>query len=162
MHHRNIQFLLEPAFYLKALRSLDIFKVDTAESRRNGLYRLNKLCRILLIHLDIKNIDTSINLEKESFTLHYGLSAKRSYISEAEYSCTIRYYSNKVALVSIFICILRILLDFKTWFRYARGICERKVCLSKVWFGRNDLYLTGTLAGMIIQCVFFCDLCHSS
>ena len=38
--HRNVALLFEASFYFKALRSLDILKVDTAESGGDSLYNL--------------------------------------------------------------------------------------------------------------------------
>ena len=160
VHNGNIELLFQTALNLEALGSLDILEVYTTEGRRDSLHGLYKFIGIFLVHLDIEYVDTCINLEEQTFTLHNGLAAKRAYISKAEHGCTIRDNGNEVTLVCIFICILLVFLDFKTGLGYSRRVGQTEVCLGEIGFCRNNFYLSGTFAGMIFKSLFFCNFSH--
>ena len=75
VHDRNIQFLFQALFYLETFGCLDVFQVDTSESRCDGFYGFDELVRVFFVDFDVEYIDTGINLEQQSFTLHDRLTA---------------------------------------------------------------------------------------
>ena len=108
----------------KAFRSLDVFQIDTPESRGNRLDGLDELFRILFVHFDVENIDSTVYFEQKSFPFHDRCPCHGTDISKAQYGRTIRDNCHQVTLGSIFISILWILFDFKTGFGYAWRIGE--------------------------------------
>ena len=115
VHHGNIKGTLQTFLNVKTLRSLNIFEVNTAEGWCNLLNSLAELLRILFCHLDVEHIDTTVNLEQQTFTLHNGFSAHRTNVAKTENGCTIGNDSDQIAFICIFISIVWVLLDFKTW-----------------------------------------------
>ena len=124
VHHRNIKFLFQPAFYFKTFGSLDVFQVDTAESGSNRLDCFDKLVGVFLVHFDIEYIDAGIDFEQQPFSFHNGLSAERTYVAQTENGGSVGDYSYQIAFGCIFICVLRVLLDFEARFCNARRISE--------------------------------------
>ena len=70
MHHRDVEFFLQPLFYLKTLRSLYIFQVNTSECGSNCLYCFNKLIGIFFINFYIEHVNSGIDFKQQSFTFH--------------------------------------------------------------------------------------------
>ena len=64
MHYRNVQFFFQTLFYLEALRSLDVFQVDTSESWGNGLYGFNEFIRIFFVYLNVEYVDARIDFKQ--------------------------------------------------------------------------------------------------
>ena len=124
VHHRNIKFFFQPAFYFKTFGSLDVFQVDTAERGGNCLDCFDKLVGVFLVHFDIEYIDAGIDFEQQPFSFHNGLSAERAYVAQTENGGSVGDYSYQIAFGCIFICVLRVLLDFEARFCNARRISE--------------------------------------
>ena len=120
MHYRNIKFFLQTLLNLEALRSLDILKVDTSECWSDCLYSLDELVWVFLVYLDIKHIDTTVNLEQQALTFHNRLSAHRAYVAQTQNCRTVTDNGNQVTLACIFVCILWVLLNLKTRFSNTR------------------------------------------
>ena len=64
MHHRDVESLLQTLFDVEALRSLDVLQVDTTERWSNALYNFTEFFWVFFVNLDIKDIDSTINLEE--------------------------------------------------------------------------------------------------
>ena len=64
VHHGNVKALLQAFFDIEAFRRLDIFQIDTTERRGYSLNGFTELFRIFLCHLNIENINTTIDFEK--------------------------------------------------------------------------------------------------
>ena len=124
VHHRNIKFFFQPALYFKTFGSLDVFQVDTAESGSNSLDCFDKLVGVFLVHFDIEYIDAGIDFEQQPFSFHNGLSAERTYVAQTENGGSVGDYSYQIAFGCIFICVLRVLLDFEARFCNTRRISE--------------------------------------
>ena len=124
VHHRNIKFFFQPAFYFKTFGSLDVFQVDTAERGGNCLDCFDKLVGVFLVHFDIEYIDAGIDFEQQPFSFHNGLSAECAYVAQTENGGSVGDYSYQIAFGCIFICVLRVLLDFEARFCNARRISE--------------------------------------
>ena len=70
VHHWNIQFLLQAALNLESLWRLDVFQVDSSESRRNGLDSIDKGIHIGGIDLNVEYINISKNLKEQALSFH--------------------------------------------------------------------------------------------
>ena len=124
VHHWDIEFSLQTTLNLEALGCLDILKVDTAECGGDGLDCLDELLRVLLVDLYVEHVNARINLEEETFTLHDRLTCHCTDVSQAEHGCTVGDNCDKVALVGIFIGILRVALNLETRLGYTRRVCQ--------------------------------------
>ena len=89
VHHGDVEFFLQAAFYFETFGSFDVFQVDATESRGDGFDCLDKFLRVFLVHFDVEHVDTGVNLEKQSFTFHYGFAAQRAYIAQTEHCGTV-------------------------------------------------------------------------
>ena len=74
VHNRYVEGLLQALLNVEALRSLDVLKVDTTECWGNLLNSLAELLRILLVNLDVEYVNTTVDLEEQTLTLHYRLA----------------------------------------------------------------------------------------
>ena len=114
VHHGDVESALQSLLDIEALGSLDVLKVDTAECRSNLFYCLAELLGVFLVNFDIKHVDTAVNLEQQSLTFHHWLTAHGTNVAQSEHGSTITDHSHEITLVRIFVCVIRILLDFKT------------------------------------------------
>ena len=64
VHDRDVQRGLEATFDLETARCTDIFEIDGAESRRDGLHRSDDFVRILRVQADGPGIDSCQFLER--------------------------------------------------------------------------------------------------
>ena len=69
-------------------------------------------------------IYAGIDFEQQPFSFHNGLSAERTYVAQTENGGSVGDYSYQIAFGCIFICVLRVLLDFEARFCNARRISE--------------------------------------
>ena len=96
MEDRNISFFLELSFNLKASRSGDILKVDSAEAaakQSNGVY---KFVNILCSDAKRESVNTAELLEKNALALHNGHTCLGAYIAETENSRTVGDNGNEI------------------------------------------------------------------
>lgn len=111
VHHGDVEGLLQTLLYIETLWSFDVFKVDAAEGGGNTLYGLTELLWVFLGHLDVKHVDAAIDLEEQAFSLHHRLAAHGSNVTKAQDRCSIRDDGDEVALVGIFVGVVRIFLE---------------------------------------------------
>ena len=114
VHHGDVEALLQTILDIEALRRLDVLEVDTAKGGGDTLNSLAELLWILLGHLDIKHVDTTIDLEKQSLTFHHRFAAHGADVAQTEHGCTIGDYGNEVALIRVFVSCIRVFLNFQT------------------------------------------------
>ena len=81
MHDRNIHFLLKTLFYIKTLRSLDVFEVYTSKSWLKGFDDFDKFLWIFFIDFNVKNINVCKDFKQNPFAFHYGFTSFRTNIS---------------------------------------------------------------------------------
>ena len=81
MHHRDVEFLFQAAFYFETFGCFDILEIDTSESGGNSLDCLNEFVGVFLVHLNIEYIDTSIYFEKQALTFHYRFASHGTYVA---------------------------------------------------------------------------------
>ena len=76
VHHGDVEGLLQTLLDVEALRSLDVFQVDTTKSGGDTLHSLTEFLRVFFVDFDIKHVNTTVNLEEQSLTFHHGFSAQ--------------------------------------------------------------------------------------
>ena len=120
VHHRDVELFLQSAFDFKTLGSLDVFQVDTTESRGDGLHGFDEFFWILFVHFDVENIDSTVYFEQKTFSFHHRFTGHSADVAQSQYGSTVRDDGHQVSLGSIFVSVLWILLDFKTRLGYTR------------------------------------------
>ena len=120
VHNRDVESLLQALFDIETLWSLDILKVDTAKGRSNLLYSFAEFLRIFLCNFDIENVDTAIYLKEQSLALHNRLTAHSAYVAKTKHSGAVGDNGNKVALVGVFVNVVRVFLNSETWICHTR------------------------------------------
>ena len=162
VHHRDVEGLLQALFDVEALRRLDIFKVDTTESRCNLLNGFAEFLRIFLVDFDVEYIHATINLEQQSFTFHYWLTAHSADVAESEHSSAITNHSYQVTLVCVLVNFVWVLLNLQAWESYAWWIRQTQVRLCVIRFCWFNLNLTRTACFVIFESRLFCDFYHNN
>ena len=89
VHNGNVERALQTFLNIETLRGFDILKVDASKSWGNLLNSLAELLWVFLSNFNIEYIDTTIYLEKQTFTLHHGFSTHGTDIAQTEYCSTI-------------------------------------------------------------------------
>ena len=64
VHDWNIEGFLQTVFDIEAFWCLNIFQIDTTESRSNFFDSIAEFFRVFLVNLYIKNVNTTVNLEQ--------------------------------------------------------------------------------------------------
>ena len=155
VHYGDVECLLQALLDVKALRRLDVFEVDASEGGSNALYGLTEFLGILLCHLDVEHVDTAIDLEKKSLSLHHRLAAHRTDVAQTEYSGAVRNHSYEVSLVRVLIRSVGVFLNFQTGIGHTRRVGETKVGLRTVSLCRLYFDFTRTPTFMIFKGGFF-------
>ena len=114
MHHGDVERFLQTILNIEALRSLDILQVDTAEGRGDLLHCFAELLGVFFIHLNIEDVNTAVDLEKQSFSFHHGLTAHGTDVTQSEYGCTVTDDCHQITFIGIFVCSVGVLLYLKT------------------------------------------------
>ena len=161
VHHRDVERLLQTILNVETFRGLDILQVDTAEGGGDTLHSLAELLGILFCHFDVKHVDTAIDLEEQTFTLHHGLAAHGADVTKAEYGCTIGDHCHQVTLVGVLVSIVGILLNLQTGISHARRVGETQVGLCTISLRRLYFDFSRSSTLVIFKSGFFRDLYHS-
>ena len=114
VHDGDVEGALQAILDIETLRSLDVLEVDTSEGRSDALYCLTEFLRVFFCHLDIEDVNTTIDFEEQTLTLHDGFAAHGTDITKSEYGSTVGDDSYQIALVRVFVCIVGIFLYFQT------------------------------------------------
>ena len=98
MEDRNIQFLFQPLFDLKAFGRSDVLQVDAAEYRCDPTDCFDDLLGILGVQTDRESIHISEPLEQQRFSLHNRHGCLSADIAQSQYRRTITDHRNQIAL----------------------------------------------------------------
>ena len=120
VHHGYVERALQAFLYVETFRRLDVLKVDSSECRCYFLHCLAELLGVFLVNLDVEYVNSTVNLEQQSFTFHYRFAAHCANVAQAEHSGSVTDYSHQVALVSVFVGIVGILLNLEARVSHAR------------------------------------------
>ncbi len=160
VHHGDVQLILEPRLDLETFRGLDVFQVDAAESRGDGLDGLDEFLGILLVDLDVEYVDTREDLEQQSFPFHYRFPGQRADVAQSQNGRPVGDDGDQVALGGILVSVQGFFLDLQARLGHARRVGQREVGLRAVRLGRDNLNLTRLTFGVIPESLFFRNLCH--
>ena len=160
MHHRNIEALLQTLFDIEAFWCLDILQVDTTKGGGDTLHGFAELLRILFCHFDIKHVDTTVDLEEQTFTLHHGFAAHGTDVTQAEHGCAVRDHCHQVTLIGVLVGIVGILLNLQTGIGHAGRVGETQVCLCTISLRRLHFDFSRPSTLMIFECGLFRDFYH--
>ena len=160
VEHRDVHLRLQFFFDLEATWRRDVFQVDPAERDRNVFDGFDELVGVFRIDFDVEYVDTCINFEQQTFTLHDGFAAEGANIAQAEHGGSVGDDSYQIAFCCIFICILRVFLNFEARFCNARRVGERKIGLCTVRLGGYYFNLTRFALRMVEQGCFFGYFSH--
>ena len=155
VHDGDVECALQALFNIETFGSLDVFQVDTAKGRGNTLDGFAELFGVFLVDLDIKDVDTAIDLKEQTLTLHDGLAAHSANVAQSQYGGTVRNNSDQVSLVGISIGVVGILLDFQTRIGHTGGVSQRKVCLCTIGLGGLYFDFSGASCFVVLQGGFF-------
>ena len=70
VHHRDVEFFLEPPFDLKGLRGRDVLQVDPPKGGSYDLDGLYEFFHIGGVQLDVHAVDVREDLEQKALSLH--------------------------------------------------------------------------------------------
>ena len=160
MHHGDVECLLQTILDIEALRRLDVLQVDTAEGGGDTLHSFAELLRILFSHFNVKHIDTAVNLEEQTFTLHHGLAAHGADVTKSEHSCSVRDHCHQITFVGVLVSIVGILLNLQTGISHARRVGETQVGLCTISLRRLYFDFSRPSTLMIFECGLFRDFYH--
>ena len=111
VHHGDVQLFAQPAVDFEALRSLDVFEVDAAEGRGDGLDRADERFGVGLIDFDVESVDVCERLEQHAFAFHHGLACQSADITQSEDGGAVRNDCYQIAFVGVAIHVVGIGLD---------------------------------------------------
>ncbi len=160
VHHGDVHFSLQALFDLETLRGLDIFEVDAAESRAESLDDIYKLVGVGLVDFNVKAVETREYFEKQTLAFHHGLAGQSADIAQTEHCRAVGDHGHKIALVGIFVNIVRIVFDLKAGIGHAGRVGQGQVGLGGIGFGGDYFDFSGARITVIVQRHFFCDFCH--
>ena len=161
VHDRNVEILLQTFLNGKALGRFDVFKVDSSERRSYLFNGFAELVGVFLVHFYIENVDASIYFKEESLSFHDGFAAHGTNVAKAQNGRSVADDGHEVALVGVFIDVIRVLLYFKTRISHTRRVGQRQVGLCAVGLGGGDFDFARAAFVVIFQCCLFSNLYHS-
>lgn len=107
---RDVELLAQAALDVKALRCLDVLKVDAAKRRSHELDGTDNLVDVLRVEADGDGINAGKALEQDGLALHDRQAGTGTDVAEAEDGAAIRHDGDCIALVGVvvdFIVVLR-------------------------------------------------------
>src|SRR5208282_3310521 len=156
---RNLHRLLQGLFDVEALRSLDVFEVDTAEGRLQKLAYLDDIVGIVAADLDIKDIYVGETFEEDGLALHDGLAGEGPDVAQPENGGSVGHHGDQVPAARVLEGVLRILLNRQAWYSDARRIGQAQIPLRPARFCGCDLNFSWARQRMVIECLLFGE-CH--
>ena len=160
VHHGDVERAFQPLFNIETFGRLDVFKVYSSECRGYAFYGFAEFLRILFGYFNVEHVYATVNLEEQPFAFHDRLAAYCADVAEPENGRTVAYDGYEIALVGVFVGVVRRFLYFKARECHSRRICQAEVCLRAVRFGGFYLDFSGFAATMVFKCGLFRDIDH--
>ena len=153
----NLHSLTERLLDLEAVGSLDVFEIDAAERRLEQLAELDDLFGIVAVDFDVEHVNVGKAFEQDSFALHHRLTGKSPDVTQPEHGTSIAEHRDQIAPASVFVGVLRILLNFQTRLGHARRVRQTQIALRATGLGGSNFDLSGTSAIVIIERLLLAD-----
>ena len=109
--------------------ALTAAEVDASEGGGYGLDGGDEFLRILLVQLYVVAVQSCEYLEQKGLSLHYGLAGEGSDVAQAEDGRAVGDDGHEIALVGVFVGILRMVLDLQAGVGHTGRIGQGKVVL---------------------------------
>ncbi len=122
MEDRNIEFLAQSLFDLKATRCGNVFEIDPTESRRDRFHCAHDLVRIFRIQTDRKRIHAGELFEQHRLAFHHRQCCCWPNVAESEHCSSVSHDRDRVFLDRQGEEFVRILLDGFTDTSHARRV----------------------------------------
>ncbi len=129
MENRNVAAFAQCLFDDEAFRRLNVFEVNTPESRLQRCDDIDKFLRVGFVHFQIENIDIGELLEQNRLAFHHRLGRQRANRAKAQHRRTVRNHANQVTARGVICCGIGVFNDFLARKRNARRIGQGKVTL---------------------------------
>src|SRR5581483_12473929 len=111
MEDGNLHRFLQRLFDVKAIGSLDVFEVDSAERGFEQLAELDDLVGIVAVDFDIEDVDIGEAFEEDGLTFHDGFAREGSDVAEAEDGGAVAEDGDEIAASGVFEGIVGIISD---------------------------------------------------
>lgn len=138
VHHRDVQFLAQPAVDLEAFGRLDVLEVDAPERRGYRLHRADECLGIGFVDFDVEGVDVGESLEEHAFTFHDGLACQSSDIAQSQNGRAVRNDCYQIAFVRVTVNLFGVSFDFAARCCDAGRIGQRQVVLRVIGLRRYD------------------------
>ena len=138
--HPGLQLLLD----LEALGTLDILKIDPAESRLQRRNRLDYAFDGVGGDFDIEHVDAGKFLEQDRLAFHDRLGCERADIAETEHGRAVGHHGDQIGAARQRGGLGRVGDDLLAGCSDARRISERQIALVGERLGRLDFEFAGT------------------
>ncbi len=157
MHERDVEFGLEAFFDFETARGGDVFEVDAAEGRGDGLDRRDDFLSILRGQYDGESVDSGEFLEEHAFAFHDRESGEGADVAKAENGGTVGNDGDGTPLEGEGVGEFRFRRDGAARFGYARGIGEREVVAGVDADAGGGFELSADLG---VELERFCEVVH--
>ena len=112
---------------------------------------------ILGVQLDIENVNARESFEQDTLAFHNRLASLRADVAESEHCGAVGHHRDQVALVGVFECILRVLLDLKARNSYTRRVGKTEIALCTTRLGGSDFRFSWAWLTVIVKSILLGD-----
>ena len=151
VHDGDIQFGLQSAFNFKCLRGFDVFQVDAAERRRNGLNGGDELLRIARVHFNVKHINVGKYFEQHALPFHHRLARLGANVAQPEYRGAIGNYRDQIAFGCVVVDVLFVFRNGFAGLRHPGTVGQSEVLLRAVRLRGEDFNLPLSASAVVIE-----------
>ena len=151
MENRNLHPFAQFFLDVEALRRLDVFKIDTAESRLQRGDDFDQHVRIALLDFDVEHVNIGELLEQHALAFHHRLGCQRADRAKAKHGGAIGDDADQIGARSQRADFSRIGDDFLTGCSDARRIRHRQIVLVGQLLGRLNRNLARLGVTVIVE-----------
>jgi hypothetical protein len=157
----DLHLLLQTLFDLEAIGRGDVFEVDAAERGLEELHAADELLGVPRVDFDVEHVDVREPLEEDALSFHHRLAGHRADVAESEDRGAVADHRDEVAFRCVFVGRGRIGSDFETRLGDSWRVREREIALRRRRLGGDDLDLSRSSAGVIVEGVVALVVSHA-
>ena len=151
MHDGNVQFGLQAAFNFKCLRGFDVFQVDAAKRRCNGLDGGDELLRIARVHFNVKHIDVGEYFKQHALPFHHRLARLGANVAQPEHRGAVGDHRDQIAFGCVVVDVLLVSCNGFAGLRHPRTVGQSEVLLRAVRLRGEDFNLPLSASAVVIE-----------
>ena len=155
--HAFTAFLLD----VEALRCLDVFEVDAAESRFQRADDVNQFVRVVFVDFDVENVNAGELLEEHALAFHHGLAGQRADVTQTQHGGAVGDDGHQIAPGRQGVGFGRVLDNGVTCGCHTGRVGQGQITLGSQRFGRGDLDLATGREAVIVECALAQLLVHA-